>query len=76
MRVKPYISIKIEPNGNIPPSIIITSGSMNHFFSGIGLGTAFTLQGASGVPAKFRPKIVPTSVSGSITKMQMQVTAT
>lgn len=71
-----YISIKIEPKGKIPPSIIITSGSMNHFFSGIGRGTAFTLHGASGVPARFRPKIVPTSVNGNITNMQIHVTAT
>lgn len=71
-----YISMKIDPNGRIPPSIIITMGSMNHFFSGIGRGTAFTRHGASGVPAKFRPKIVPTSVSGKITNMQIQVTVT
>jgi hypothetical protein len=68
--------MKIEPKGKIPPSIIITSGSMNHFFSGIGRGTAFTRQGASGVPARFRPKMVPTSVNGSITNMQIHVTAT
>lgn len=68
--------MKIEPNGRIPPSIIITKGSMNHFFSGIGLGTALTLQGASGVPARLRPKIVPTKVSGKITNMQIHVTAT
>ena len=39
-----YISIKIEPNGKIPPKATMTQGSMYHFFSGIGLGTAFTLQ--------------------------------
>jgi len=71
-----HISMKIEPKGKIPPSIIITNGSMNHFFSGIGRGTAFTRQGASGVPARFRPRIVPTSVNGSITNMQIHVTAT
>lgn len=40
-----YISINIEPNGKIPPDMIIIKGSMNHFFSGMGLGTAFTLHG-------------------------------
>lgn len=68
--------MKIEPNGRIPPSIMITRGSMNHFFSGIGLGTAFTRQGASGVPARFRPRIVPTKVNGKITNIQIHVTAT
>lgn len=75
MNIK-YISIKIDPKGRIPPSMIITNGSINHFFSGIGRGTAFTRQGASGVPAKLRPKIVPTSVSGNITNIQIHVTAT
>lgn len=55
---------------------MIISGSMNHFFSGIGRGTAFTRHGASGVPARLRPRIVPTSVSGNITNMQIHVTAT
>ena len=39
-----YISIKMDPNGRIPPTRTITQGSMNHFFSGIGLGTAFILR--------------------------------
>lgn len=68
--------MNIDPKGKMPPSIMITSGSMNHFFSGIGRGTALILHGASGVPAKFRPRMVPTSVSGNITNMQMHVTAT
>jgi hypothetical protein len=33
-------------------------------------------QGKSGCPAKLRPSTVPTSVNGSITNMQMHVTAT
>ena len=40
-----YISIKMDPNGSTPPNITITSGSINNFFSGIGLGTAFTRHG-------------------------------
>lgn len=68
--------MKIEPNGKIPPRMTITVGSMNHFFSGIGRGTALIRQGKSGCPARLRPSTVPTSVSGSITKMQMHVTAT
>ena len=40
-----YISIKMDPKGRIPPNITMTRGSINHFFSGIGLGTAFTRQG-------------------------------
>lgn len=68
--------MKMDPKGKMPPNIMIMSGSMNHFFSGMGRGTAFTLQGASGVPARFRPRTVPTKVSGSMTNIQMQVTAT
>ena len=40
-----YISIKMDPNGSTPPRATITGGSMNHFFSGIGRGTALTRQG-------------------------------
>jgi hypothetical protein len=68
--------MKIEPKGNTPPRMTITAGSMNHFFSGIGRGTALIRQGKSGCPAKLRPSTVPTNVNGSITKMQMHVTAT
>ena len=71
-----YISMKIEPKGRIPPSMMITIGSINHFFSGIGRGTALTLHGASGVPARLRPRIVHTSVNGKMTKIQIHVTAT
>lgn len=67
--------MKIDPKGKIPPKRIITSGSMNHFFSGIGLGTALIRHGLSGCPLRFRPTIVPTSVSGKITKMHIHVTA-
>ena len=38
-----YISMKMEPKGSTPPTATITQGSMNHFFSGIGLGTALIL---------------------------------
>lgn len=68
--------MKIDPNGRTPPSRMITAGSMNHFFSGMGRGTAFTRHGKSGWPSRLRPTIVPISVSGRITKMQMHVTAT
>lgn len=68
--------MKIDPNGNIPPRRTIIVGSMNHFFSGIGLGTAFTLQGQSFCPAKFLPSTVPTNVNGRITNKHIQVTAT
>lgn len=47
-----------------------------HFFSGIGRGTAFTLQGKLGWPDRFLPRIVPTRFSGRMTKKQMQQTAT
>ena len=36
--------MKIDPKGRTPPTRTITQGSMNHFFSGIGLGTAFILK--------------------------------
>lgn len=66
----------MDPNGKIPPNKIITAGSMNHFFSGMGRGTALTLHGKSGCPAKFLPSTVPTNVSGKMTNIHMQVTAT
>ena len=47
-----------------------------HFFSGIGLGTVFTLHGTFGAPFRFLPSTVPTSVSGRMTKITMLVTAT
>ena len=46
-----------------------------HFFSGIGLGTVFTLQGTLGAPYRFLPNTVPTNVNGRITKITMAVTA-
>jgi len=36
--------MKMLAKGKIPPSRIITPGSINHFFSGIGLGTALILK--------------------------------
>lgn len=66
----------MDPKGNTPPKNIITKGSMNHFFSGIGRGTAFTRQGWSACPSRLRPTTVPTNVSGKMTNIQMQVTAT
>jgi len=68
--------MKIDPKGKMPPSKMMQNGSMNHFFSGMGLGTALTRHGESGEPAKFRPRTVPTNVSGSITNVQMHATAT
>ena len=35
--------MNMDPNGRIPPRSTMTTGSMNHFFSGIGLGTALIL---------------------------------
>ena len=48
---------------------------MNHLFSGIGLGTAFTRQGKFGAPFTFFPIIVPTNVSGNMTKHAMAINA-
>ena len=45
-----------------------------HFFSGIGLGTVFTLHGTSALPDKFRPRIAPTRFNGSTTNKQIQAT--
>ena len=50
-----HISIKIEPNGSTPPNATMTGISMNHFFSGIGLGTALTRHGLSDCPLILRP---------------------
>ena len=46
------------------------------FFSGMGLGTEFTLQGLSGCPNMFLPRMTPTRFRGRITNRQMQATAT
>lgn len=83
-----YISIKIDPNGNIPPSStsvpdsrnlhkhnLIHSSSSYHFFSGIGLGTVCTLQGTSACPIKLRPSIVPIKLSGNITNNTIPIMA-
>ena len=40
-----YTSMKIEPNGSKPPNRVIINGSVYHFFSGIGLGTALMRHG-------------------------------
>jgi hypothetical protein len=69
-----YISIKIEPKGNIPLAKMITLGSMNHFFSGIGRGTAFVRQGLSATPLIFLPRTVPAAVNGKIMNRQIAVT--
>lgn len=37
--------MKIDPKGKIPLANIITCGSINHFFSGIGRGTALVRHG-------------------------------
>ena len=65
----------MEPKGKMPPRIDITAGSINHRFSGIGLGTAFTLHGKFGDPFMFFPTMVPTSVNGKITKQAMAIRA-
>ena len=67
--------MKIEPKGSIPPRIEMTAGSMNHLFSGIGRGTALTLHGKFGAPFIFLPTIVPTRVSGNITKHAIAISA-
>jgi hypothetical protein len=69
-----YISINIDPKGNIPLANIITFGSINHFFSGIGLGTAFVRHGSLGSPLIFLPNTVPTAVNGKIINKHIAVT--
>jgi len=59
-----YISIKILANGRIPPIGIINPNSVNHFFSGIGLGREEILHGGLVNPFQFFPKIVPSKVKG------------
>ena len=43
-KVTPHISMKIDPNGRMPPSMMMTRGSMNQRFSGMGRGTALILE--------------------------------
>lgn len=71
-----YISMKIDPKGSTPPSSTMITGSIYHFFSGMGLGTALTRHGKSGCPSRLRPTTVPTRVRGKMTNRQMHVTAT
>ncbi len=66
--------MNIEPNGSIPPNRAIAHGSMNHFFSGMGLGTVLIRQGWSGSPEMLRPRIVPTRFRGRITNRLMHTT--
>ena len=69
-----YISIEIDPKGRMPPRNIMMLGSMNQFFSGIGLGTELVRVGLSAWPRMFRPTIVPIIVSGIIRNRQMAAT--
>ena len=59
-----YISIKIEPKGRMPPRATMTQGSMNHFFSGIGRGTALILHQCCPPPCRglFRGVAMPAAV--------------
>ena len=69
-----YTSMKMDPKGSTPPNNMMLRGSMNHFFSGMGLGTVLIRQGLSGWPEMLRPKIVPTKFRGRMTNKQMQAT--
>lgn len=71
-----YISIKIEPNGKIPPRRIMTIVSAYHFFSGIWRGIRLTLHGNSGFPNKFLPITVPNKVNGKTKKNQIAMIET
>jgi hypothetical protein len=70
-----YTSINIEPNGSKPPKSVITKGSVYHFFSGIGLGTAFIRHGWFGWPLIALPSRVPIKLQGNITKTQIATIA-
>lgn len=70
-----YISMKTEPKGRTPPANTMKLGSINHFFSGICLGTGFTLQGGLGVPETFLPNTAPTMDNGRMMNRQMAAMA-
>lgn len=59
--------MKIDPNGNRPPKSVMKSGSVYHFFSGIGLGTALTRHGWLDWPLMALPRRVPIKLHGNIT---------
>jgi len=61
----------MEPKGNRPPNRVITSGSVYHFFSGIGLGTALIRHGKFDCPFRARPNNVPIKLHGNIMNVQM-----
>lgn len=71
-----WIALNISDLGGLFIYLFIFDRNAYHFFSGIGLGTAFTRQGKLGWPDRFLPRIVPTRFSGRMTKKQMQQTAT
>lgn len=61
----------MEPNGKRPPNRVITNGSVYHFFSGIGLGTALIRHGKFDCPLRARPNKVPIKLHGNIMNVQM-----
>ncbi len=73
-RAVTHTSMNIEPNGKIPPSRAMAHGSMNHFFSGMGLGTVLIRQGRSDSPDILRPRIVPTKLRGRIMNRHIHTT--
>lgn len=75
-RKKTFSNVSFYIRNCRKPRLWIMVESGYHFFSGMGLGTALTLQGKLGWPDRFLPRIVPTRFSGKMTKKQMQQTAT
>lgn len=67
--------MKIEPKGRRPPNKIIDKGSVYHFFSGIGRGTALIRHGKFGWPLIALPSSVPIKLHGKIMNIQIAIIA-
>lgn len=65
--------MKIDPNGSKPPNKVITNGSVYHFFSGIGLGTALIRHGLFDWPLIALPSNVPIKLHGNMMNIQMAI---
>jgi hypothetical protein len=67
--------MKIDPKGSKPPNRIMDEGSVYHFFSGIGRGTAFMRHGKLDWPPMALPSKVPIKLHGKMINTQIAIIA-
>ena len=66
--------MKIEPKGSTPATDTKKGVLVYHLAGGIGRNNRETRQGKLGFPLQCRPKMVPTTVSGSEMSTQISYT--